>query len=94
MRTLAAVDKYKEATSSNGMENGRRLRGLVLLLRYSGMRISDAVQFTADRSPSLPLYAENRRAGPCGPARFCPEGLGGDATRDGQAFLLERQQAR
>jgi integrase len=63
MRTLAAVDKYKEATSSNGMENGRRLRGLVLLLRYSGMRISDAVQFTADRLTGRRLFLYMQKTG-------------------------------
>src|SRR5205807_602195 len=36
---LAATDQYKEEMPSHGIENGRRIRGLVLLLRYSGMRI-------------------------------------------------------
>jgi len=63
MRTLAAIEKYKEATSSNGMENARRLRGLVLLLRYSGMRISDAVQLTADRITGRRLFLYMQKTG-------------------------------
>ena len=63
MRTLAAVDKYKEATSSNGMENASRLRGLVLLLRYSGMRISDAVQLTTDRISDRRLFLYMQKTG-------------------------------
>ena len=63
MRTVAAAEKYKEATSSNGMENARRLRGLVLLLRYSGMRISDAVQLTADRITGRRLFLYMQKTG-------------------------------
>jgi len=62
-RTLAAVDKYMEATSSNGMENACRLRGLVLLLRYSGMRISDAVQMTDDRINGNRLFLYMQKTG-------------------------------
>jgi len=61
VRTLATVEKYKEATSSNGMENARRLRGLVLLLRYSGMRISDPVQMKDDRINGKRLFSICRR---------------------------------
>lgn len=63
MRTLAAVDKYKAATSSNGRENARRLLGLVLLLRYSGMRISDAVQVTEDRIKGRRLFLYMQKTG-------------------------------
>jgi hypothetical protein len=34
---------------SYGVENGRRIRGLVLLLRYSGIWIGDAVNFNTAR---------------------------------------------
>ena len=63
MRTLAAVDKYKAATSSNGTDNARRLPGLVLLLRYSGMRISDAVQVTEDRIKGRRLFLYMQKTG-------------------------------
>lgn len=42
-RVLFATERYCLETASNGRENGRRLRAFVLLLRYSGMRISDVV---------------------------------------------------
>ena len=34
---LLARDQYKEEMSSHGVENGRRIRAVVLLLRYSGI---------------------------------------------------------
>jgi hypothetical protein len=39
VRILTAADQYKEEMPSHGIVTGRRFRGLVLLLRYSGMRI-------------------------------------------------------
>jgi hypothetical protein len=56
VRILAAVDQYKVEMPSHGIENGRRIRGLVLLLRYSGMRIGDAVNFSADRLEGNRLF--------------------------------------
>jgi hypothetical protein len=35
---LVATDVYKDEMPCHGVANGRRIRGLVLLLRYSGMR--------------------------------------------------------
>jgi len=48
-RILEATERYKEEMPNHGVENGRRIRGLVLLLRYSGMRIGDAVNFNTER---------------------------------------------
>ena len=45
------------------MENPCRLRGLVLLLRYSGMRISDAVQLTTDRITDRRLFLYMQKTG-------------------------------
>lgn len=53
-KVFAAVDRYVQETSASGRENGRRLRALVLLLRYSGMRISDVVNLTVDRLMRVP----------------------------------------
>src|SRR5258708_10613719 len=47
-RILQATELYKEEMPSHGVENGRRIRGLVLLLRYSGMRIGDAGNFNTE----------------------------------------------
>ena len=49
IRILEAIDNYRDEIHERGSQNGLRLRGLVLLLRYSGMRIGDAVGLTADR---------------------------------------------
>jgi integrase/recombinase XerD len=49
VKILAAVDEYAAEMPSTGKDNARRIRGLVLLLRYSGIRISDAVSLTEDR---------------------------------------------
>jgi site-specific recombinase XerD len=48
-RILEATERYKEEMPNHGVENGRRIRGLVLLIRYSGMRIGDAVNFNTER---------------------------------------------
>jgi hypothetical protein len=41
---------------SHGIENGRRISGLVLLLRHSGMRIGDAVNFSPERLEGNRLF--------------------------------------
>jgi site-specific recombinase XerC len=41
-RILDATDRYLAKAAANGRENARRIRALVLVLRYSGIRISDA----------------------------------------------------
>ena len=56
IRILAAIDKYREEFPTRGKENALRLRGLVLLLRYSGMRIGDAVRLTTDRIKGNRLF--------------------------------------
>jgi integrase len=43
------LDPYIEQTAPRGKDNARRLRSLVLVLRYSGMRIGDVVQLTTDQ---------------------------------------------
>jgi integrase/recombinase XerD len=63
VRILAAVDDYKDEMPINGLENARRLRGLVLLLRYSGMRISDAVGLSSDRIVGSRLFLYTQKTG-------------------------------
>jgi integrase/recombinase XerD len=43
IQILAACDRYGENRGHAGREDERRIRALVLLLRYTGMRIGDAV---------------------------------------------------
>ena len=47
-RILEAVDVYCRKTSANGRENARRLRAFVLILHFSGMRISDVVNLISE----------------------------------------------
>jgi integrase/recombinase XerD len=49
VKIIAAIDAYIESSARNGFENAQRIRALILLLRYSGMRISDAVSLSTDR---------------------------------------------
>jgi integrase/recombinase XerD len=56
VKILAATDKYLNEMPSHGKENGRRIRALVLLLRYSGMRISDAVNLRASQIKGNRLF--------------------------------------
>src|SRR5256884_3078204 len=46
IRTLTALEPYGK---SAGIRNAQRLRAFVLLLRYSGLRIGDAVQLDVNR---------------------------------------------
>jgi len=60
VRILAAVAKRIDACQPHGRDNARRLRGLVLLLRYSGLRIGDAVGCSIDRlaNGKIRLYTQ------------------------------------
>lgn len=46
-----------------GQWNGRRLRALVLLLRYSGLRIGDAVTLSRDRIVGSKLFLYTAKTG-------------------------------
>jgi hypothetical protein len=64
VQTLAATDQYKEEMACNGVENRRRrIRGLVLLLRYSGTRIGDAVNFSTDQLEGNRLFVYTQKNG-------------------------------
>jgi integrase len=63
MRILAAIAKYREEFPTRGKENALRLRALALLLRYSGMRIGDAVSLTSDRIKMNRLFLYTAKTG-------------------------------
>ena len=63
VRILAAVGLYAEEMPSTGKENARRIRALVLLLRYSGMRIGDAVGLSVDRIKGNRLFLYTQKTG-------------------------------
>lgn len=63
IRILHACDKSHEASGSSGKMNARRLRALILLLRYSGMRIGDAVSFSVERLNGNKLLLYTQKTG-------------------------------
>jgi integrase len=63
LRILAAIDKYRDLFPARGRENALRLRGLVLLLRSSGLRIGDAVSLTTDRVKGDKLFLYTHKTG-------------------------------
>jgi integrase/recombinase XerD len=63
LRILAALDPYVEQTAPRGRESARWLRGLVLVLRYTGMRIGDAVQLRTDQINGNKLFLYQQKAG-------------------------------
>ena len=62
-RIVAACDKYSDKL------NSIRLRALVLLLRYSGLRISDAVTLSRDRIMGGKMFLYTAKTGT---AVWCP----------------------
>jgi integrase/recombinase XerD len=60
MGILTAIAEWIEECQTPGKANARRLRALALLLRYSGLRIGDAVTCAVDRlgSGKLRLYTQ------------------------------------
>jgi integrase/recombinase XerD len=63
VQILTAVDEYKDEIDERGSQNARRLQGLVLLLRYSGMRIGDAVRLTTDQIDGNRLFLYTQKTG-------------------------------
>lgn len=60
LKILAALDKYAE---NAGIAGAQRLRAFVLLLRYSGMRIGDAVQCGPERIKGNKLFLYTQKTG-------------------------------
>ncbi len=93
-KILGAVEGYGERA---GRAYAQRLRAFVLLLRYSGMRIGDAVQMTPDRVVDGRLFLYTQKTGqpvnvllPQFLARelaACPRGSNGHYFWTGQSNL-------
>jgi integrase/recombinase XerD len=60
VKILVAFDKYSKRA---GVANAQRLRAFVLLLRYSGMRIGDAVACGVDRIDGDRLFLYTQKTG-------------------------------
>jgi integrase/recombinase XerD len=59
-RILAAIEKYRDKARRPGQANALRLRALVLVLRYSGMRLGDVATLSTDRLKNnlIQLYTQ------------------------------------
>lgn len=69
IRILAACDRYPDGYGRTGQGNARRLHALVLLLRYSGIRIGDAVSCGTDRLKGNKLFLYTQKTSV---PVFCP----------------------
>jgi integrase/recombinase XerD len=63
VRILAALDPFCSQVAPSGKDSARRLRALVLVLRYSGMRIGDAVKLTSDKINGNKLFLYTQKTG-------------------------------
>jgi len=60
LKVFAAFEKYGERA---GFRNAQRLKAFVLVLRYSGMRIGDAVRCGVDRITGNKLFLYTQKTG-------------------------------
>lgn len=63
VKILAACDRVQATTPIEGKLNAHRTKTLVLLMRYSGMRVSDAVTLTTDRIDGKRLFLYTQKTG-------------------------------
>jgi integrase/recombinase XerD len=56
VKIFAAADAHREKAATSAKSNAIRLRSLMLVLRYSGLRISDAVSLSLDRLSGNTLF--------------------------------------
>jgi site-specific recombinase XerD len=60
IKTMAALEAYGK---SAGVKNAQRLRAFILVLRYSGLRIGDAVRLGASRIQGNRLFLYTQKTG-------------------------------
>ena len=63
VKILTACDGRQVTVPVTGKRNAHRLKTLVLLMRYSGMRISDTVAMTTDRLDGRRLFLYTQKTG-------------------------------
>lgn len=63
VKILTKCEKREVEVQPPGYRNAQRLKTLVLLLRYSGMRIGDAVALDADRLQGSKLFLYTQKTG-------------------------------
>ena len=62
-RILDAINAYPDKSGKTGRSNALRLRAFVLLLRYSGLRIGDAVRCGPDRLSGNKVFLCTQKTG-------------------------------
>lgn len=60
---LAACERFPDWHGETGQGNAKRLRGLLLLMRYSGLRIGDAVSCAVERLKGDRLFLYTAKTG-------------------------------
>jgi integrase/recombinase XerD len=63
LKILAATEAYQEEAAHNARLNAIRLRSLILLMRYSGLRIGDAASLALDRLNGNTLFLRTAKTG-------------------------------
>lgn len=63
VKVLTAADAYKVKAAKNATLSAIRLRSLVLVMRYSGLRIGDAVSLSMDRLAGNTLFLYTAKTG-------------------------------
>ena len=63
VKLLTACDEYKTDVRSTGKLNALRLKAIILLMRYSGMRIGDTVNLSAERVTGDKLFLYTQKTG-------------------------------
>jgi len=63
LKILAACDKFLAQVPVEGKLNAVRLKTLLVLIRYTGMRVSDAVTLTTDRLDGNRLFLYTQKTG-------------------------------
>lgn len=62
-KIFMAIDSYPDKTGKTGGPNARRLRAFVLVLRYTGLRIGDAVSLRPERLDGTRLLLATAKTG-------------------------------
>lgn len=63
VRILAALDVFYQQAAPTGRNSARQLRALVLLLRYTGMRVGDTVKLSTDKINGRKLLLRTEKTG-------------------------------
>jgi integrase len=63
VKIIAARDHYTDTYGRTGQDNARRLRAFVLLLRYSGLRIGDAIALPVEHVRDGKLFLRTAKTG-------------------------------